>query len=91
MKKAIVRLNGSVIKGASRIFAIEVPDDVKLETLDQEFLESIADEARIPWDFDAEGYSLITDHSVEENEEGDVSDLPVVSLKKFTDSAEATE
>lgn len=66
MKRVAVQLYGSLTYQASRSFVIEVPDEVNVQTLDQQFLETQADEARIAWDFSKEGYVQATDFTVEE-------------------------
>lgn len=66
MKRVAVQLFGSVSYSASRSFVIEVPDDVDVQTLGQQFLETQADEARIAWNFSNEGFVQATDFVVEE-------------------------
>jgi hypothetical protein len=65
MKQVTVTLVGSVTYHASRSFILEMPDDVDLRTVDLQVLESIADEARVPWMFDSEGLIQATDHFLE--------------------------
>ena len=79
MKRVKVNLFGNVTYHAYRDFVLEVPDDVNIASLDQQVLESMADDARIAWEFDAEGYVEVTDHVVEELG-SEPSDLPVVPL-----------
>ncbi len=76
MKRLRINLTGQVTHWASRSFVIEVSDDVDTQTLDQGVLESLADEAKIGWDFDAEGFVQTTDHSVEVVDSE--ADLPVI-------------
>jgi hypothetical protein len=85
MKQLKVTLTGQVTHWASRSFVIEVPDDVNVETLDQGVLESLADDAKVGWDFDAEGFVQTTDHSVEEVTSE--ADLPVIPFPDTTDDA----
>ena len=79
MKRVKVNLFGNVTYDASRSFVIELPDDASVETIDQQVLDNMADEARIAWEFDAEGYVEVTDYTVEELG-SEPSDLPVVPL-----------
>jgi len=82
MKRVAIQLFGNVSYHASRSFVIEIPDDVNVQTLGQQFLEAKADEARIPWTFSNEGVVLATDFVVEELEavqnrmHGDPNALP---------------
>ena len=79
MKRVTVTLVGTVTYQASRSFVIELPDDVSVATLDQQFLDAQADEARIAWNFSKEGFVQATDYSVEElNPVPD--DLPVIMI-----------
>lgn len=66
MKRVAVQLIGNVSYHASRSFVIELPDDVNVQTLGQQFLEEKADEARIAWNFSNEGLVQATDFVVEE-------------------------
>lgn len=86
MKRVTINLIGTVMRGASRSFVIEIPDDVNVKTLDPHVLESIADEARVPWEFQSEGFVQVTDHTVEEETQ---PTLPVIKFKKTPDSPEA--
>lgn len=83
MKRVSVQLFGSVSYHASRSFVIEVPDDVNVQTLGQQFLETQADEARIAWTFSNEGIVLATDFVVEElptvQEELPIIPIPIES------------
>ena len=65
MKRMTVKLLGNVTHLACRSFMIEVPDDVNVSTFDQQVLESLADEALVPWEFGTEGLVQVTDHFVE--------------------------
>ena len=65
MKRVAVQLIGNVSYHASRSFVIELPDDVNVQTLGQQFLETQADEARIAWNFSNEGFVQATDFVVE--------------------------
>lgn len=76
MKQLKVTLTGHVTHWASRSFVIEVPDDVNIETLDQQALETLADEAKVGWEFDAEGFVQATDYSIEELQT--TVELPVI-------------
>jgi hypothetical protein len=76
MKQLKVTLTGQVTHWASRSFVIEVSDDVDTQTLDLGVLESLADEAKVGWDFDAEGFVQTTDHSVVDADSE--ADLPVI-------------
>ncbi len=78
MKQLKVTLTGHVTHWASRSFVIEIPDDVDVETLDQQVLETLADEAKVGWEYDAEGFVQTTDHSVEESDSE--ADLPVIAF-----------
>lgn len=82
MKQLKVTLTGHAIHWASRSFVIEVPDDVNVETLDQQALETLADEAKVGWEFDTEGFVQATDHSIEELQSK--VELPVIP---FLDTA----
>ena len=79
MKRVSVQLFGSVTYQASRSFVVEVPDDVCVATLDQQFLETQADMARIAWNFSNEGFVQATDVSVEESNPV-LGDLPVITI-----------
>ena len=83
MKRLKVSLTGHLIQWASRTFVIEVPDDVNAETLDQQVLETLADDARIGWEFDTAGVVLATDHSVEDGTSA--TDLPVVDFPRTSE------
>lgn len=85
MKQLKVTLTGQVTHWASRSFVIEVSDDVDTQTLDQQVLESLADDAKVGWDFDAEGFVQTTDHSVEEVDSK--ADLPVIPFPDTADHA----
>lgn len=82
MTQLKVTLTGHVTHWASRSFVIEVPDDVNVETLDQQALETLADEAKVGWEFDAEGFVQATGHSIEELQS--TVELPVIP---FIDTA----
>ena len=79
MKRVTINLVGTVTYRASRSFVIELPDDVSATTLDQQFLDTHADEARIAWDFSNEGFVQATDFSVEELKPVP-DDLPVITI-----------
>ena len=68
MKRMTVKLVGNVTHWACRSFVIEVPDDVSVSTVNQQILESLADEALVPWEFGTEGLVHVTDHFVEEEQ-----------------------
>ena len=59
MKRLQINLTGQVTYGASRAFIIEVADDFPVGTLDHDFLESLADNAKVGWEFQAEGFVKI--------------------------------
>jgi len=80
MKRLTVTLIGTVIRGATRSFVIEVPDDVNSATLNLQVLEDMANEAHIAWDFDAESFVQAIDHETEIAEQND--SLPVIAFKK---------
>ena len=80
MKRLKINLTGHVSYGAFRSFVIEVADDVCVETLDQQVLETLADEAKVGWEFDNEGFVQATDHSIEELESE--ADLPVIPFSE---------
>ena len=82
MKRLKVSLTGHYIQWASRTFLVDVPDDFCVDTLDQEALETLADDARIGWEFDTGGVVLATDHSVEDGTS--VTDLPVIDFPGTT-------
>lgn len=89
MKQLKVTLTGHVTHWASRSFVIEVPDDVNIETLDQQALETLADKAKVGWEFDAEGFVQATDHSVEElDSNADLSVIPFVETALIQASSE---
>lgn len=79
MKRVAVQLIGNVSYHASRSFVIELPDDVNVLTLGQQFLETQADEARIAWNFSNEGFVQATDFVVEELKPVP-DDLPVITI-----------
>lgn len=79
MKHVSVQLFGTVTYQASRSFAVEVPDDTNVATLDQQFLETQADMARIAWSFSNEGFVQSTDYSVEELNPVP-GDIPVIAI-----------
>lgn len=79
MKRVSVQLFGNVSYHASRSFVIEVPDDVDVQTLGQQFLEAKADEARIAWTFSNEGVVQATDFVVEELESVQ-DELPMIPI-----------
>ena len=79
MKRVKVNLFGNVTYDASRSFVIELPDDASVETIDQQVLDDMADEARIAWNFGTEGYVLATDYTVEELG-SEPSGLPIIPL-----------
>jgi hypothetical protein len=78
MKRVKVSLTGHFIQWASRTFVIEVSDEFCVDTLDQGALETLADDARIGWEFDTGGVVLATDHSVEDGTS--VTNLPVIDF-----------
>ena len=78
MKRLKVYLTGHFIQWASRSFLIEVPDDFCADTLDQGALDTLADDARIGWEFETGGVVLTTDHTMEDVDEK--SDLPVIQI-----------
>lgn len=80
MKRATINLFGSRTCRASRSFVIEVADDVSFETLDRQILDTLADEARVPWAFDADGYLETFDHTIEQSDAD--AKLPVISLAR---------
>ncbi len=87
MKQLKVTLTGHVTHWASRSFVIEVPDDVNVETLDQQALETLADEAKVGWEFDAEGFVQVTDHSIEElHSTVELPVIPFVETAVFQES-----
>lgn len=87
MKQLKVTLTGHVTHWASRSFVIEVPDDVNVETLDQQALETLADEAKVGWEFDAEGFVQATDHSIEElHSTVELPVIPFVETAVFQES-----
>ena len=89
MKRLTVTLVGSVVRSATRSFVIEVPVDVNPATLDPQVLESVADEARIAWEFDAQGFVQVSDHTIEvELASEQNSCLPVIPFNKRDDSAD---
>ena len=78
MKRLQINLTGHVTYGASRSFVIEVSDDVPAETLDRDFLETLADHWMIGWEFQAEGFVHSTHCSMEDVDEK--TDLPVIQI-----------
>ncbi len=78
MKRLQINLTGNVTYGASRSFVIEVADDFPVGTLDREFLETLADEGKIGWGFQAEGSVQSTHYSMEDVDEK--TDLPVIQI-----------
>ena len=89
MKRLTITLVGSVVRAATRSFVIEVPDDVNPATLDPTVIESLADEARIAWEFDAEGFVQVSDHTAEEELDSEQNKrLPVIPFNKADDSAD---
>lgn len=81
MKRLQINLTGHVTYGASRSFVIEVADDFPVETLDREFLETLADEGKIGWEFQAEGFVHSTHYSMEDVDPK--TDLPVIRVGKL--------
>jgi hypothetical protein len=47
---------------------LKFPYEVNVSTLDNQVLESLADEALVPWEFGTEGFVQVTDHVVEEKQ-----------------------
>ena len=82
MKRLTINLTGTVSYFASRSFVIEVPDDVNISTIDREVLETLADDAKIAWDFNAEGYVQTTDHFIDEASDSDQGNLVVIQLEE---------
>ena len=78
MKRLQINLTGQVTYGASRAFIIEVADDFPVGTLDHDFLESLADDGKIGWEFQAEGFVQSTHHSMEDVDPA--MDLPVIQV-----------
>ena len=78
MKRLQINLTGHVTYGASRPFVIEVADDFPVRMLDREFLETLADEGKIGWEFQAEGFVQSTHSSIEDVDEK--TDLPVIQI-----------
>ena len=81
MKRLQINLTGHVTYGASRSFVIEVADDFPVETLDRDFLETLADEGKIGWEFQAEGFVQSTHCSMEDVDPK--TDLPVIQVGKL--------
>ena len=81
MKRLQINLRGHVTYGASRSFVIEVADDFPVGTLDREFLETLADEGKIGWEFQAEGFVQSTHYSMEDVDPK--TDLPVIWVGKL--------
>jgi len=80
VKRLQINLTGQVTYGASRAFVIEVADDFPVGTLDHDFLNSLADEGKIGWEFQAEGFVESTHHSIEDDDPK--PDLPVIQIGK---------
>lgn len=78
MKRLQINLTGHVTYGASRAFVIEVADDFPVGTLDHDFLESLADEGKIGWEFETEGFVQSTHYSMEDVDPK--TDLPVIQI-----------
>ena len=78
MKRLQINLTGQVTYGASRAFIIEVADDFPVGTLDRNFLDSLADDGKIGWEFQAEGFVESTHHSMEDVDPK--TDLPVIRV-----------
>lgn len=78
MKRLQINLTGQVTHGASRVFVIEVADDFPVGTLDREFLETLADEGKIGWEFETEGFVQSTHYSMEDVDPK--TDLPVIQI-----------
>ncbi len=78
MKRLQINLTGHVTYGASRAFVIEVADDFPIGTLDHDFLESLADDGKIGWEFQAEGFVQSTHYSMEDVDPK--TDLPVIQI-----------
>lgn len=66
MKRLIVNLLGTVTYSATRSFVLEVPDGVNISTIDQGVLETLADDAMVAWEFNKDGFVLMTEHSIDE-------------------------
>ena len=82
MKQVTITLVGTLTHGATRSFVVEVPDDVNPTSLNRQVLEDLADQAQIPWSFDADGFLLITDHVIDDDQPSvQVSTLPVISTE----------
>ena len=78
MKRLQINLTGQVTYGASRAFVIEVADDFPVGTLDRNFLDSLADDGKIRWEFQAEGFVEATHYSMEDVDPK--TDLPVIRV-----------
>jgi hypothetical protein len=78
MKRLQINLTGHVTYGASRAFVIEVADDFPVGTLGHDFLESLADDGKIGWEFQAEGFVEATHYSMEDVDPK--TDLPVIRV-----------
>jgi len=78
MKRLQINLTGHVTYGASRSFVIEVADDFPVGTLDREFLETLADEGKIGWEFQAEGFVQSTHYAMEDVDPK--TDLPLIRV-----------
>lgn len=73
-----INLTGRVTYGASRAFILEVADDFPVGTLDHDFLESMADEGKIGWEFQAEGFVQATHYSMADVDPN--TDLPLIRV-----------
>lgn len=82
MKRLIVNLLGTVTYSATRSFVLEVPDDVDISTIDQGVLETLADDAMVAWEFHADGFVQMTEHSIEEASESVQENLLVIPLEE---------
>jgi hypothetical protein len=78
MKRLQINLIGQVTHGASRAFIIEVADDFPVGTLDRNFLDSLAEDGKIGWEFQAEGFVQSTHCSMEDVDPK--TDLPVIRV-----------
>ena len=78
MKRLQINLTGQVTYGASRAFIIEVADDFPVGTLDHDFLESLADDGKIGWEFETEGFVQSAHYSMEDVDPE--TDLPVIQI-----------
>lgn len=80
MKQLIISLTGIVAHSASRSFIVVAPDHVNILNFDQEFLETLADDAKVAWDFNDEGFVQTTDHSIEEASPSEQGNFVVIQL-----------